>query len=91
MYVVLRCIRELKIYDVANPFNIQTAGSDIRRDEDAKLSVSETCQCSRSGTLAFITVNGRGRMTRFIQCPSKLVRSGFRACKHQRLIHLADL
>ena len=43
MYVVLRCIRQLKIYDVANACNIETAGSDIRRNEDVKLSISEMC------------------------------------------------
>ena len=67
MYVVLRCIRQLKIYDVADAFNIKTAGSDIRRDENVKLSVSEMCQCSHPSALTLIAVNGRGSVAGLVQ------------------------
>ena len=66
MYVVLRCIRQLKIYDVANAFNIKTAGSDIRCDENVKLSVSEMCQCSHPGILTLIAVNRCDSVARFL-------------------------
>ena len=66
MYVVLRYIGQLKIYDVANAFNIKTAGSDIRRDENVKLSVSEMCQCFHPSILTLITMNDRGSVAGFV-------------------------
>ena len=91
MYVVFRCIRQLKIYDVADAFNIKAAGSDIRRDENVKLSVSEMCQCSHPSALTLTAVNGRGRVAGFFQYLGQLVRSGFSASKHQSSMHVSVL
>ena len=66
MYVVLRCIGQLIIYNVANAFNIKTAGSDIRRDENVILSVSEMCQCFHPSILALITMNDCGSAAGFV-------------------------
>ena len=60
MHVVFGDIGQLVIHDVREGFDIETAGGDIRRDEDAHGTLFKLGKGAGAGSLALVAMDGGG-------------------------------
>ncbi len=68
MDIVVWNIRQVVVVDVTYDWNIQATCCNICRDQDHRLARFEGFDRALALSLAFVTVNGTGRKTSFVEC-----------------------
>jgi hypothetical protein len=85
VHVVFRHVRDFKVHDVGQVFDVNTACCNVGGHQCADLAALEASQRLCAGGLALVAVQGHGFHAIFGQEVGHIVRAKLGACEHQHL------
>src|SRR5690606_33682992 len=88
VHIVSRHVGQFEVHHMGQLFDIQTAGGDIGGHQHGNVAAFEVGQCTGTGALTFIAVNGGSGNVVFLQMFGQTVSAVFGTGKHQHLLPL---
>jgi len=86
--IVFRLMGNVKVYDMRDPADVQTAGGNVCGDKDSDAAILKCLQRALALALRAIGMDRRGRDALPVQPPGNLVGTVFCAREYQHALHL---
>lgn len=91
MDVVVRSLRDIEVHNMAERFDVDSAGGDVRRNENPVLAVLESGQSGGALRLRPVAVNSLRFHPALHQLLGQSVRAVLGACEHEGLRYIVTL